>query len=280
VLSGTEYLALPRLPETFLVEPIIPVGGAALLYGQEKVGKSFLAIQLAVSIATGEPFLGFPVKQRGPVVYVQLDTPRSLWLKRLDALKQAGVDVDAVHYVDRETLNLWPFNAANPEHSERLARDLVPVKPVAVIIDTLRESHQGEENSNTEMPRAVASLVSITQPAAIILVHHARKGDPEKPDDIRRGSRGANYLTGRMDSILRLTEENLHYIGRSVEEGTIRLARTPNLLWDAVDSTLAQHIEDVTLIPGLSQRERARLLAERTGRSVDSARSLLQRRGA
>jgi RecA-family ATPase len=250
-----------------------------LLYGSEKVGKSFLAIQLAVAIATGTPFLGFEVKQRGPVVYVQLDTPRALWLDRLDKLRESGVAVDAVHYVDRETLNEWPWNSATPEHAEKLARDLLPVKPVAVIIDTLRESHQGEENSNTEMPRAVSNLVAITQPAALILVHHARKGDPEKPDDIRRGSRGANYLTGRMDSILRLSEENLHYIGRSVEEGTIRLSRTPNLLWDAVDAAFEKQLEDIILIPGLSTRERARLLSERTGRSVEACRSLLQRRG-
>src|SRR5688572_32876186 len=111
IVTGLEYLKLPRAKETWLVDPILPTSGALLLYGDPKVGKSFAALQLAAALASPsvEESFGFPVKTHGPVVYVQLDTPRSLWAERLEEVRESGVNTDSIHFADRETLDCFPF---------------------------------------------------------------------------------------------------------------------------------------------------------------------------
>src|SRR3990167_6866481 len=146
ILSGGEDLSLPRAPETWVVEPLIPTSGACLLYGDPKVGKSFAAIQLALSIQEGREWLGFPTRARGPVVYVQLDTPRSLWASRLANIRITEPGVDRLLCADRETLDTFPFDILRPDHADLLTVSLREIQPIAVIIDTIRESHSGDEN--------------------------------------------------------------------------------------------------------------------------------------
>src|SRR3954464_3156993 len=49
-----DYLNLPVNNTPWIIEPLIPVGGIINLYGRPKLGKSFMAIDLARAIANGE----------------------------------------------------------------------------------------------------------------------------------------------------------------------------------------------------------------------------------
>jgi RecA-family ATPase len=53
----------------WLIEDMVPTGAQAVLYGPSGEGKSFLALDWALSNATGRTWLGRQVKQ-GRVVYV------------------------------------------------------------------------------------------------------------------------------------------------------------------------------------------------------------------
>ncbi len=277
ILSGNDYLALPRLPETFLVDPLLPVGGALTIYGDPKVGKSYAAIQLATSIVGGGEWLGFPIRKRGSVAYIQLDTPRSLWAERLDQLAQGGIDIASVHFGDRESLGTWPFNILEPKHFEVLTTALTQMDPfpVAVIIDTLKESHQLDENDATEAQKVIAALTAATQPAALILIHHGRK-QGEVPDDLLVGSRGSSYLMGKMDAIVKMNKKSVHYVGRAIEEWSIRLDRLDNGFWAPSTDEMDRLIEGILASPGTTS-DRARTLATQTHRSEEAARSLIRR---
>src|SRR3990167_6684502 len=97
IIPAADYLALPRNAENWLLRPLLPVGGSMILYGDPKVGKSYAALQLAVALTGDGPdeWLGFPTGQAGPVVYVHLDTPRSLWAERLEELKREGHPIES-----------------------------------------------------------------------------------------------------------------------------------------------------------------------------------------
>lgn len=277
ILRGSDYLNLPRLPETFLVEPLLPVGGALTIYGDPKVGKSYAAIQLAAAIVGGHEWLGFPIRKRGSVAYIQLDTPRSLWADRLDQLAKGGVDVSAIHFGDRESLGTWPFDILKPEHFTVLSAALTAMEPppVAVIIDTLKEAHQLDENDATESQKIIAALTAATQPAALILIHHGRK-QGEIPDDLLVGSRGSSYLMGKMDAIVKMNKKSIHYVGRAIEEGSVRLERLDNGFWAPATDATDRLIEGLLASPG-SISEKARALADQTHRSEEAARSLIRR---
>ena len=255
-----------------------------ILYGDPKVGKSYAALQLALALAgdgSGD-WLGFPTrKQTGSVVYVQLDTPRSLWAERLEDLKAAGrpVESDRFYLADRETLGTWPFDILNPDHEQLLRAALAPIKPVAVIIDTLKESNTAQENDNTEMTSAINKLISATQPAALIIVAHSKKPTFEVEPDLIQDTRGASAIVGKMDAICRMTKKGLYYTGRAIEQGSIKLQREDDGFWSIFDDGLEGIITEILADPSLSSlRAQAVILAARAGIKEEAARSILRRR--
>ena len=255
-----------------------------ILYGDPKVGKSYAALQLAVALTGDGPteWLGFPTGQVGPVVYVQLDTPRSLWAERLEALKAEGhpIESDLLYLADRETLQTWPFDILNPDHAALLAQAIQPIHPTAVIIDTLKESNTADENNNTEMTSAINALIAATQPAALVLVAHAKKPNFEAGPDTINDNRGAGATVAKMDAICRMTKKGLYYTGRAIEEGVVKLERGDDGFWSVLDDGLDRLIHDILANPSLhSQRERARELALMARMSEEQARSLLRRLG-
>ncbi len=239
ILTGESYLSLPTGPDLWLLEPLLPTGGALLLYGDPKVGKSYAALQLSLAIAGGDShWLSFTIRQRGPVVYVQLDTPRAAWKLRLETLSRYGEQIDRIHLTDKLLLDTHPFNVLNPEHFLRLKDQLARINPVAVVIDTLREAHRADENDATEMQEAIAALEALCAPAAMVLIQHPKKPGENGPNLIN-DPRGSSYVVGRMDAIVRFTPKAVYYTGRTCDSGHIPVERLANGFWaprDGVDS--------------------------------------------
>lgn len=239
---------------------------------------SYAALQLAEAIVCKDHWLGFPVKTNGPVVYVQLDTPRSLWATRLDELSTSGHNVDCVHEADRDTLGVFPFDALNPDHAQLLRNELAKVMPVAVVIDTVREAHDGNENDSTDMKRVISALTSITQPAAMILISHSRKFNAETGYSLMNDNRGSNYVPGKMDSIIRFTPKSIRYQGRAIEEGSLKLDRGDDGFWiqDSLekDAALKKVLGDKSLA---SDRARSRALALLLSQPEETCRGMIRR---
>lgn len=280
ILSGTDYLQLPRDPETWIVENLLPTGGSMLLYGDPKVGKSYAALQLGAAISAGVDWLDFKIPQPAPVVYIQLDTPRSLWAKRVDELTESHA-VEALWFGDRESLNAYPFDILNPEHFATLTTALrtitatsdeghpVHIDPGVVIIDTLREAHSGDENDSTAMQEVIAHLDAAVKPAALILISHARKSTADAGHDLMNDNRGSNYLVGRMDSIVRFSKSSMRATSRTMEEHTVKLDRQEDGTWQVLCDPWVRHAEALLRAkPDAGDRELARVMRE-----IDPTRS-------
>jgi len=278
------YLKLPREPETWLVKPLIPTGGAALLYGEAKLGKSYLAAQLAAAIAGQyDEWLGFPINQHGVVLYLQLDTPRSVWAHRFNELCHRGsIDLSNPNFklADRDSIEHYPFDILQPDHMKYLHAIVQAHMPVTtVIIDTLREAHTGEENSSTDTRNVLVNITAACHPAAVILVSHARKPHPEIERDIMNDHRGSDQVVARMDAIMRLTKTRLYYAGRSIEQDNIRLERLDSGFWRPVVSDDEKRIMDDIMISPFHQtmREKARAIAPKLAITEEAAMSRLRR---
>lgn len=293
ILSGSDYLALPQTQETFLVDSLLPSSGSMLLYGDPKVGKSYAALQLACCLASGSEWLGFAVPQAVPTVYVQLDTPRSLWQQRIHTLVESGHPLEPVYFADRETLGHYPFNILEPRHFATLvgalrslrdesdSGDSFQVEPGCVIIDTLRESCTGaDENDATEMQEVIAHLSEAVKPAALVLIHHAKKPNPEVGRSLMNDTRGSSYVNGRMDCIARFTAKTLYVTSRTIEEHGVDLERADDGTWllRRNRDVLAQM--DALLADGSGDplRVKAKTLAKLINKSENACRALLRRR--
>lgn len=282
-LPVDQYLQLPRDRATYLLKPLLPVSGACLIYGSQKQGKSYMAIQLALALTGQLPdFLGFPVGKTGKVCYLQLDTPRVVWAERFDKLRASlrqQYDWNNILVADRESIDVYPFDIVQPQHTNYLHRLIRQQDPIAVIVDTLRESNSGDENDSTQARNVITALVGAVHPAALILVNHDRKGSPDQEKDIMADHRGSNYVVGRMDTILRLTKRRLYYAGRTLEAGDIRLERVDNGLWSPIESAEASAaLEKVLCDSSLDTlRAKARVLAQLTAIGEEAAMSRIRR---
>jgi len=279
------YLTLPRGPETWLIEPLIPASGKGLLYSPPKVGKSALAIQLAEAVATGTDWMGFPVGQPGKVLYLQLDTPGTTWALRFDALRKFGLKLpdEKILLADMTTLEKFPFDILQPGHVHYLHSIIQPHRPVLVIIDTIRKLHSGDENSSTVMSNVMTNLVSACHPAAVLVISHDKKPSPDMDKDIMADHRGSTAVVGEMDAILRLTKSRLYYAGRNIEEGSIKMIRQDcddALLWMPDPDEYRAAIDSILNNDDLvGDRAKARALAPLIGKSPEAARSILRRAG-
>lgn len=254
-----EYLKLPREPQPWVVDKLIPVGGLVNVFGKPKSGKSFLMLGIIESIANkADDWEGFAIKKHGPIAYLQVDTPREEWAARILRMAWATPDADEnLWMADMWQIPEFPFNILNPQGVELkwLKNSLAHIKPIIVVIDTLREIHAGDENDSTVMRNVIANLVAACRPAAIVLVSHSRKDSimtSTGDDDLMDQQRGSSYVSGRMDVIIKVSAKRLTFKGRATgqqhypisqdEKGFIRVERQAhNTFENAFRLAVQQH---------------------------------------
>jgi len=280
--SVSEYLTLKSEDESAIVSNLLPHSGALNIFGAPKAGKSYLALQLANAI--GDPsidnFLGFPIKAHGEVLYIQVDTPRNLWIDRVMALKARGQSFESVYFTDRQDCPEVTFDVNHPTHYAWLEGECKARPYLACIVDTLRETFDGDENDSNQMKRVVARLVKATAPAALILVSHSRKLGKDQPSGITQNQRGSSYVAGRMDALVEVDTGKLLANSRTLGETMIAVTQSTESGLFSLDEPhilVARQVVDSN--PGLSGREQAKLLQERLGgaKGIEACRSLLRR---
>lgn len=277
-----EYLLLKGEDESAIIADLLPRSGALNIFGIPKVGKSYLSLQLANAIASPAlgDFLGFPIKTHGEVLYLQIDTPRNIWIDRVAALRAGGMTFEGVFFADRLDCPEVTFNILNPAHEAWLLTECAARPYLAVIIDTLRETFDGDENDSNQMKLVVSKLVKATAPAAVVLVSHARKPAKDQPSGIMQNGRGSSYVAGRMDALVELGKGKLTAQSRTLGETVVAVKQSSEegiFIAEEPAATTAQNI--LLAHPGMPLREMAKILHERLGggKSIEACRSLLRR---
>jgi hypothetical protein len=178
---------------SWLAHHVMPQGALAALYGPPGSGKSFVALDLALSVAAGLSWLGRATISGG-ALYLAAEGLGGLG-QRVRAWKHnhglAGTTV-GVGFVTG-AVNLLDASAA---HRIRAAVQEVPGPLQLVVVDTLARSMIGDENDTGDMSRLIATVDHIRQStdATVLLVHHTRK-DSEL-------ERGSSALRGGVDTLI------------------------------------------------------------------------------
>lgn len=194
LLDEAELRALPD--PTWLVGGVIPEGGFIELHGPPGTYKSFLAVDLAMSIATGSEWAGCAVKQ-GPVVYVAAEGASGYKLRLPSWRSARGSDEEGQIYMLPEAVQL--LDGSEVEAFLTAVREREP-KPVLVVIDTLSRCFVGEdENSAKSMSLLVAAVDRVRREtgATVLLIHHTNKTG--------KAERGSIALRGAVDMLMSVT---------------------------------------------------------------------------
>lgn len=193
LLGRDEIAKLP--PSGWRVKLILPETGVAAIFGPSASGKSFLAFDLAASIAAGEPWFGAKTKQSN-VVYIMLEGEAGLQ-NRMKAWEAARGRVlpPALQMI------LQPLDLMTSLDTT----DLLKVLPhdAVIFIDTLnRASPTADENKSQDMGQIISQckLLSAETRGLVILVHHTGK-------DTTRGLRGHSSLIAALDGAIEVTRD-------------------------------------------------------------------------
>ena len=177
---------------SYLVDGLIPREGLAVLWGEPKSGKSFLAFDIAMHVAMGVEYRGRRVVQ-GAVVYVACEGSRGLGA-RVAAFRQHHTPPpDVPFYLVSTQLDLV---ADHPTLIADIAARLGDDKPVLIEIDTVNRSLHGSESSDADMGAYIKAADSIRAAfdCCVMLIHHCGI-EASRP-------RGHTSLTGAADAQL------------------------------------------------------------------------------
>lgn len=235
-VDGRTLMDRPLEPPNFVVDTLISQG-LHILAGSPKVGKSWLALWLAVSVAKGEPVWNMTTKQ-GTTLYLCLEDSVLRIQNRLFEITEDAPN--SVHFCTECDLigqgleeQIEVFLAAHPD-------------TVLVIIDTLqmvRPIHDATY-ANDYRDLSVLKRLADKHGIAILLIHHLRK---EKAEDVFHRISGTTAISGAVDSSFTLVEEKrgsgrarLTCVGRDIEYRELELERSGDNVWQLVSDSRTQ----------------------------------------
>jgi hypothetical protein len=190
-----EQLPAPR----WLVHNHLVAESISVLFGPSGGGKTFVALDLALAIATGQPWLGETV-EGGYVVYATGEGLSGL-ARRIQAWRAAHGNPS----LDRFRVLPVAVQFMQPDDLEQLRLDLrtLPDPPKLIVVDTLARSMIGaEENSARDMGLFLDGVERISKEwhAHVLLLHHTGKtGETE---------RGTSALRGYVQTMLKLVGDD------------------------------------------------------------------------
>ncbi len=189
--------------QRWLINDLWAAEAVGIVGGEPKCCKSFLVLDMAISVASGAPCLRrFMPARTGPVLVIAAEDALHVVRQRLEGIAAAaGVDLMPldIFVVTAESVRL-----DRPDDCERLFATVESIQPLVVILDPFVRLHRIDENAASEVAPLLAFLRSLQRRFAtsVVLVHHARKG----ASSIRAGQalRGSSELHAWGDSNLYL----------------------------------------------------------------------------
>lgn len=227
-------------PIPWAVEDWLVRRGIVVLAGEPKVGKSWVAMDLALALATGGKFLGSLPVLDGPsrVLYVDAENNEFMVGRRVHQLvagrpiSLAGREAGRLRFLMGGDSNLDDSGIR-----QRFFTEVAEFRPQFTILDTLVRMHRRDENSNTEMARFFGDVIKPLQSqhrSGVIALHHLSKPGLYGGGDPVNRIRGAGDIVAAADQIWLL----------SIESKKGLVLSHPRSRWGETPSSLLVNIED------------------------------------
>lgn len=195
VLDFASFLASP-MPD-YLVPNMLYRDGLAVVFGAPGAAKSFLVLDIALSLASGTPWRGQDIGT-GVVHYVMAEGQSTNVLRTMAWLQHRGVNAsDVGERFHAIPVPIMLTDAGVIDYIERVRAD----QPDMIILDTKNLMYAGKESQGDEygaMLRVLHRLRVAAGGAAVVLVDHSGLGDDTR-------TRGSNAQKGGVETEIRVS---------------------------------------------------------------------------
>lgn len=210
----------PRAPLTYYVDGVLPAGSLSMLYGAPGSLKTMLALDMLVSVASGQSWLppirngtGHGIKtERVPVLHVDYDSGERVLQERIEALARARNITDPQNVpLYLESFGRPWLMAGEPDSVHGLAEAIKARGVRLVVIDNLGTITGGIDENTSGMVPVLGNLRELAEDtgAAVVLIHHERKGTVSSNTGGRHGEsvRGHSSILAALDAALLVERE-------------------------------------------------------------------------
>ena len=233
----------------WLVEHLWARAGVGIIGGAPKCGKSWLALDLAVSVASGSPCLdSFAVCSPGPVLLYMAEDAGSIVKQRLNGIcRHRGLALDRlpIGVITAPSLRL---DLADDQH--RLAETVRCHASRLLLLDPFVRLHRINENQAGEVAAVLGYLRELQRAhdLAVVVVHHSRKNGTATGGQNLRGS---GDFFAWVDTALSLRRQRQH-LCLSAEHRAA--SAPPSVSLALVGTELDLHLSIVTAHPQPDQQ--------------------------
>jgi hypothetical protein len=191
------WKTVPQLGEStknikWLVKNLIPADSMGMIFGASGTFKSFLALDLCLSVANGKAWTGRKT-DFGAVGYMAAEGGAGIY-KRIVAWQDNIPPPDNFHVCTVPLL----LSAKDEVAALRASIIALPEIPKLIVIDTLSQTFAGDENSSSDIASYLRMINSeIREPfgATVLVIHHSGHSASERP-------RGSSAITANVDFLL------------------------------------------------------------------------------
>jgi putative DNA primase/helicase len=186
-------------PREYMIYPIIPIQGLAMIFAERGIGKTFIAICLGIAVALGIDFLKWKVKKARKVLYVDGEMPVNSMQERLIALLSSqNMEMPDTDYFCLITPDLQ--KRAMPDLStadgQRMIEPMVANADLIILDNLSTLCRTGKENEGESWLAVQQWLLSLRQrQKSVLIVHHAGKSGQQ---------RGTSRREDVLDTVLNL----------------------------------------------------------------------------
>lgn len=198
-LDMGDFLKLPLTERGYLLAPILPRQGIAILYAARGIGKTFLALSIALAVASGTHVLNWQAASPKRVLYVDGEMPAITMQERLTSLISGMAPPPFVLRnltIVTPDVQQMPMPDLSTMSGQQVLEPLLSGIDMIVLDNISTLCRTGKENESQSWQTMQSWLLDLRRRGlTVLLIHHAGKSGDQ---------RGTSAREDIMDTVINL----------------------------------------------------------------------------
>lgn len=227
-MTAEELLKIEFPKNPWLIKHILPKEGFAFFVAAEATYKTFLTLDLALTLAEGKNWLGqeqFLVERPARTLFIDKENPMAMIQQRIKGLGYSGEAIKSIRWVKYpDKLSIVDSSGETSEFMLSLATEVVEDAIDLIVIDSFVDLMVGSENSAEETQLFMGRMKEIFPHVCIVALHHENKPSQGVFRNDSQRTRGSTNINAQAQTMFRIEA-----VAKSRTEITIKQTKCRDL---------------------------------------------------